>query len=78
MELLAGCMSQAPLTLAGAQEGSATTEDPVELQDEFDLSDILAESVDAAARSKADLLADIDTALQVEHAGLLVSQMLCL
>ena len=36
------------------------------MQEEFDLSEILSESIDAAAKSKADLLADIDIELQVK------------
>lgn len=58
---------QEPLMLSGGA-GSETAgeivngEEPV--VEEFDLSDILSESVDQSAKSKADLLADIEAETQ--------------
>lgn len=55
---------------AGAQEAPQQEEEvPAEseeaLEDEFDLADLMAEETGAAAKSKADRLAEVDAQIQV-------------
>lgn len=70
---------QEPLVLAGRRGSGTAGEGAVEeqpvVEEEFDLSDILSESVDEAAKSKAELLADIDATLQVGFSAPYISNL---
>ena len=46
-------------------EEAAPAEAEVELEDEFDLADLMAEETGCAAKSNADRLAEVDAQIQV-------------